>query len=54
MYSGLGHALKVFNHDLGALGDVLLLMLALGAMWLGYRYSRPAKTHLSIRQPPDE
>lgn len=51
---GLGHALKVFDHDLGPLGDILLLMLALGAMWLGYRYSTPSKTHLSIRQPPDE
>jgi len=51
---GLGHALKVFNHDLGLLGDAVVLMLALGAMWLDYRYSRPSNSHLSIRQPPDE
>jgi hypothetical protein len=42
---------KLFHHDLGPLGPLLLVMLALGAMWLGYRFSRPSNNQLSIRRP---
>lgn len=51
---GLGHVLKLFYRDFGPLGDFLLVVLALGSMWLGYRYSRPSNTLLSIRRPPED
>jgi hypothetical protein len=51
--SSIGHMFKLFHHDLGPLGPLLLVMLALGAMWLGYRFSRPSNNQLSIRRPPD-
>jgi hypothetical protein len=57
--SGLGHVLKMFYADLGPFGDVALMLIALVAMWLGYRHSRPNYTRpsnrdLSIRRPPDD
>lgn len=51
---GLGHVLKLFYRDFGPLGDLVLVVLALGSMWLGYRYSRPSNTLLSIRRPPED
>jgi hypothetical protein len=55
---GLGHVLKLLSFDIGPLGDLALLVVALGAAWLGYRYSRPNYTRpshraLSIRRPPE-
>jgi len=44
---------KLFEYDIGPFGPVLLVMLALGAMWLGYRYSRPSNNQQSIRRPPE-
>ena len=49
---GLGHVLKLFNTDWGPLGDVVLTVLALGAMWLGFRYSNRSTTLPSIRHRP--
>lgn len=54
--SGLGHVLKLLNFDIGLLGDIALLVLAVGVAWLGYNYSRPNYTkpshrELSIRPP---
>lgn len=51
---GLGHVLKLFYYDTGPVGDLVFLALALGSMWMGYRYSRPSNTALSIRRPPDD
>lgn len=55
---GLGHVLKLLKFDIGLLGDLALMVAALGAAWLGYRYSRPDYTkpshrELSIRRPPE-
>lgn len=55
---GLGHVLKLFYVDWGPIGDIVLLGLAAGAMWLGYRHSRPMYTRpshrpVSIRRPPE-
>jgi hypothetical protein len=51
---GLGHVLKLFYSDFGPLGDLLLVVLAVGSMWLGFRYSRPSNILLSIRRPPED
>ena len=50
--SSIGYMFKLFAYDMGPLGPVLLLLLALGSMWLGYRFSRPSNRQLSIRRPP--
>ena len=52
--SSIGHVFKLFSYDVGPLGYILLLMLALGSMWLGYRFSRPSDNQLSIRRPPPQ
>jgi hypothetical protein len=49
---GLGHVLKLFYTDSGPLGDVILTVLAIAAMWLGFRYSNASSTLLSIRHDP--
>ena len=50
--SFVGNMFKLFAYDMGPVGAVLLVLLALGSMWLGYRFSRPSDSHLSIRRPP--
>lgn len=40
--------------EMGPLGAVLLLLLAVGSMWLGYRFSRPSDSQLSVRRPPPQ
>lgn len=55
---GLGHVLKLLNFDFGPMGGLALLVVALGAAWLGYRHSRPNYTRpshreLSIRHHPE-
>ena len=42
--SQIGHMFKLLFYDLGPLGPILLILLALIAMWVGYRYSRPSDT----------
>ena len=42
---------KLFFVDMGPMGPVFLLLIALTSMWLGYRFSRPSENHLSIRRP---
>ena len=37
--SPIGHMFKLLFVDMGPMGPVLLLLLALGSMWLGYRFS---------------
>ena len=49
--SFVGNMFKLFAHEMGPLGPVLLVVLALGSMWLGYRFSRPSINQLSIRRP---
>jgi len=51
---GLGHVLKLFYYNLGPLGDAGLLLLALGLIWLGYKYSARTNDYQSIRRPPKE
>lgn len=51
---GLGHVLKLFYADFGPLGDVVLLALAVGAVWLGFRYSARTSTLPSIRERPED
>jgi hypothetical protein len=50
--SSIGHMFKLLFVDMGPMGPVLLVLLALGSMWLGYRFSRPSDSQLSIRRPP--
>lgn len=50
--SFVGNMFKLFASDMGPLGPVLLVLLALGSMWLGYRFSRPSDNQVSIRRPP--
>jgi hypothetical protein len=45
---------RLFNYDMGPLGSVLLILIALGGMWLGYMFSRPSNYQLSIRRPPPD
>ncbi len=52
--SFVGNMFKLFAYDMGPLGPVLLVLLALGSMWLGYRFSRPSANQLSVRRPPPE
>jgi len=47
----IGHMFKLFFYDMGPLGPVLVVVAA-GSMWLGYRFSRPSDRQLSIRRPP--
>jgi hypothetical protein len=49
--SSIGHMFKLLFVDMGAMGPVLLVLLALGSTWLGYRFSRPPGSQLSIRRP---
>ena len=49
--SSIGHMFKLLFYDMGPLGSVLLVLLALASMWLGYRFSRPSNNQLSIRRP---
>jgi len=49
--SPIGYMFKLFFVDMGAMGPVLLILLALGSMWIGYRFSRPSDNQLSIRRP---
>lgn len=49
--SSIGHMFKLLFYDMGPLGPVLLVLLALVSMWLGYRFSRPSDNQLSIRRP---
>ena len=49
--SFVGNVFKLLAYDMGPLGPVLLVLLALGSMWLGYRFSRPSNKQLSIRRP---
>jgi hypothetical protein len=50
----VGRGFKLFLYDLSPGAWAFFVLLALGAMWLGYRYSRPSSNHLSIRRPPPE
>jgi hypothetical protein len=52
--SPIGHMFKLLFVDMGPLGLALLILLALGSMWLGYRFSRPSANQLSVRRPPPE
>ena len=52
--SPIGHMFKLLFVDMGPMGSVLLVLLALGSMWLGYRFSRPSDNQLSIRRPPPD
>lgn len=52
--SFVGNMFKLFAYDLGPLGPVLLILLALGSMWMGYRFSRPFTDQLSVRRHPSE
>jgi hypothetical protein len=49
--SFVGNMFKLFAYDMAPLGPVLLVLLALGSMWLGYRFSRPSSSQFSIRRP---
>ena len=40
--SQIGHMFKLLFYDMGPLGPILLILLALISMWVGYRYSRPS------------
>lgn len=51
---GLGHVLKLFNTDWGPLGDVILTVLAVGSMWLGFRYSNASSSLPSIQHRADD
>lgn len=51
--SAFGHIFKLFNHGMGPLGDMALVVLAIVSMWLGYRYSRHSSILPSIRQAPE-
>jgi hypothetical protein len=47
---------EFFAYEMGPLGPVLLVLLAVGSMWFGYRFSRPSKSQQSLRrlEPPAE
>lgn len=47
----IGQMFKLFSNDMGPAGDVFLVLVALVAMWLGYRFSRPSDNQISIRPP---
>jgi len=48
--SSIGQMFKLFLDELGPMGAILLVLLAIVAMWLGYRYSRPSDHQSSIRR----
>ena len=50
--SPIGHMFKLLFVDMGPMGPALLILLAFGSMWLGYRFSRPSDSQLSIGRPP--
>jgi hypothetical protein len=50
--SFVGYMFKLFAYDMGPVGSALLVLLAVGSMWLGYRFSKPSDSQLSIRRPP--
>src|SRR5262245_15394663 len=52
--SFVGQVFKLFAYDMGPLGPALLVLLTLGSIWLGYRWSRSSAPPLSVRRlPPD-
>ena len=52
--SFVGQAFKLFAYDMGPMGLALLVLLTLGSIWLGYRFSRSSAPQLSVRRPPPE
>jgi len=36
--SFVGYMFKLFAYDMGPVGSALLVLLAVGSMWLGYRF----------------
>jgi hypothetical protein len=44
--SFVGYMFKLFAYDMGPVGSALLVLLAVGSMWLGYRFSKPSDSQL--------
>ena len=46
--SSIGHMFELLFADFGPAGYALLLLVALVSMWLGFRYSRPARVERDV------